>query len=86
MDNAAGILLIVGSWLLPIAILVYLLRAINTSSWGSAASTQLPSEWLRRWSASKPEATSFPEPDPFAVAPGSQAGDGPLHQRPATRR
>jgi hypothetical protein len=30
MSNVAGFLLIAASWLLPIAILVYVLRALNT--------------------------------------------------------
>ncbi len=30
MNNAAGFLLVLGMWLLPIAVLVYVLRAINT--------------------------------------------------------
>ncbi len=30
MDNPIGFLLVLGTWLLPIAVLVYVLRAINT--------------------------------------------------------
>lgn len=51
MDNAAGILLIVGSWLLPIAILVYVLQAINTIILGLRSintATQRMAEALER--------------------------------------